>query len=65
MVTGDGAAAERDVPRELENKHQVLAHVSGKMPQKFYPHSRGDKVAWNFTLRPTRGRIVYRISRKF
>jgi len=45
---------------ELENKHQVLAHISGDA-QEFYPHPRRDKVA--VELSPydlTRGRIVYR-----
>jgi len=26
---------------ELENKHRVLAHVSGKMRKEFHPDSRG------------------------
>ena len=26
---------------ELENKHQVLAHISGKDAQEFYSHSVG------------------------
>jgi translation initiation factor IF-1 len=30
---------------ELENKHQVLAHVSGKMRKKFIRILPGDKVA--------------------
>ena len=46
---------------ELENKHQVLAHVSGKMRKNFIRILSGDKVA--VELSPydlTRGRIVYR-----
>ena len=46
---------------ELENKHQVLAHVSGKMRKNFVRILAGDKVA--VELSPydlTRGRIVYR-----
>jgi translation initiation factor IF-1 len=46
---------------ELENKHQVLAHVSGKMRKNFIRILAGDKVA--VELSPydlTRGRIVYR-----
>lgn len=46
---------------ELENKHQVLAHVSGKMRKNFIRILPGDKVA--VELSPydlTRGRIVYR-----
>ena len=30
---------------ELENKHQVLAHVSGKMRKNFIRISVGDKVS--------------------
>ena len=44
---------------ELENKHQVLAHVSGKMRKNFIRILAGDKVA--VELSPydlTRGRIV-------
>src|SRR5690348_16083523 len=43
---------------ELENKHQVLAHVSGKMRKNFIRILAGDKVA--VELSPydlTRGRI--------
>jgi translation initiation factor IF-1 len=46
---------------QLENKHQVLAHVSGKMRKNFIRILAGDKVA--VELSPydlTRGRIVYR-----
>ena len=46
---------------ELENKHQVLAHVSGKMRRHFIRILPGDKVL--VELSPydlTRGRIVYR-----
>lgn len=46
---------------ELENKHRVLAHVSGKMRKNFIRILPGDKV--NVELSPydlTRGRIVYR-----
>jgi translation initiation factor IF-1 len=46
---------------ELENKHQVLAHISGKMRKNFIRILPGDKVA--VELSPydlTRGRIVYR-----
>ena len=45
---------------ELENKHQVLAHVSGKMRKNFIRILPGDKVA--VELSPydlNRGRIVY------
>ncbi|MEJ2078583.1 MAG: translation initiation factor IF-1 [Acidobacteriota bacterium] len=46
---------------ELENKHEVLAHVSGKMRKFFIRILPGDKV--KVELSPydlTRGRIVYR-----
>jgi len=46
---------------ELENKHRVLAHISGKMRKNFIRILPGDKVL--VELSPydlTRGRIVYR-----
>jgi translation initiation factor IF-1 len=46
---------------ELENKHRVLAHISGKMRMHFIKILPGDKVT--VELSPydlTRGRIVYR-----
>ena len=46
---------------ELENKHTVLAHVSGKMRMHFIRILPGDKVT--VELSPydlTRGRITYR-----
>jgi translation initiation factor IF-1 len=46
---------------ELENKHQVLAHISGKMRKNFIRILAGDRVS--VELSPydlTRGRIVYR-----
>lgn len=46
---------------ELENGHQVLAHVSGKMRMHFIKILPGDKVT--LELSPydlTRGRITYR-----
>jgi len=47
---------------ELENKHQVLAHISGKMRKHFIRILPGDKVL--VELSPydlSRGRIVYRL----
>jgi translation initiation factor IF-1 len=47
---------------ELENGHQVLTHVSGKMRKHFIRILPGDKV--KIELSPydlTRGRIVYRL----
>ena len=46
---------------ELENKHLVLAHVSGKMRKHFIRILPGDRVL--VELSPydlTRGRIIYR-----
>lgn len=46
---------------ELESKHQVLAHVSGKMRKNFIRILTGDRVL--VELSPydlTRGRITYR-----
>lgn len=46
---------------ELDNKHQVLAHISGRMRKNFIRILPGDKVL--VELSPydlTRGRIVYR-----
>src|SRR6266403_4831363 len=46
---------------ELENKHQVLAHVSGKMRKNFIRILAGDKVAGELSPYDlTRGRIVRR-----
>ncbi len=47
---------------ELENKHQVLAHISGKMRKHFIRILPGDRVL--VELSPydlSRGRIVYRL----
>ncbi|MDZ4185060.1 MAG: translation initiation factor IF-1 [Desulfuromonadales bacterium] len=46
---------------ELDNKHRVLAHVSGKMRKFFIRILPGDRVT--VELSPydlTRGRIIYR-----
>jgi translation initiation factor IF-1 len=46
---------------ELENKHQILAHISGKMRMHFIKILPGDKVT--VELSPydlSRGRITYR-----
>ena len=46
---------------ELENKHRVLAHISGKMRMHFIKILPGDKVT--LELSPydlSRGRITYR-----
>lgn len=47
---------------ELDNKHVVLAHISGKMRKYFIRILPGDRV--RVELSPydlTRGRIVYRL----
>ncbi len=46
---------------ELENKHEILAHISGRMRKYFIKIEPGDKVT--VELSPydlTRGRITYR-----
>jgi len=46
---------------ELENKHQILAHISGKMRMHFIKILPGDNVS--VELSPydlSRGRITYR-----
>ncbi|MDJ0831429.1 MAG: translation initiation factor IF-1 [Desulfobacterales bacterium] len=46
---------------ELENKHKILAHISGKMRMHFIKILPGDKVT--VELSPydlSRGRITYR-----
>jgi len=46
---------------ELENKHQVLAHISGKMRKNFIRILPGDRVLVAVTPYDlTRGRIIYR-----
>ena len=46
---------------ELENKHTVLAHVSGKMRKNWIRILPGDKVKVELTPYDlNRGRIVYR-----
>lgn len=46
---------------ELENKHVVLAHVSGKIRMNFIRILPGDKVTIELTPYDlTRGRITYR-----
>lgn len=46
---------------KLENGHEVLAHVSGKMRMNFIRILPGDKVLVQISpYDPSRGRIVYR-----
>ena len=47
---------------EIENKHIVLAHVSGKMRINFIRILPGDKVMCELSPYDlTRGRIIYRV----
>ena len=46
---------------ELENKHQVLAHISGKMRMHYIRILPGDRVLVEVTPYDlSRGRIIYR-----
>ncbi|MBU0991771.1 MAG: translation initiation factor IF-1 [Proteobacteria bacterium] len=46
---------------ELENKHQILAHISGKMRMHFIKILPGDTVTVEISPYDlTRGRITYR-----
>ena len=46
---------------ELPNKHQVLAHISGKMRKRRIRLSVGDRVKMEMTPYDlTKGRIIYR-----
>ncbi len=47
---------------ELENGHQILAHISGKIRKNFIRILPGDKVKVELTPYDlTRGRITYRL----
>ncbi|MHC4916377.1 MAG: translation initiation factor IF-1 [Planctomycetota bacterium] len=47
---------------ELENGHQILAHISGKMRMHFIRILPGDRVAVEMSPYDlTRGRIVHRL----
>ena len=47
---------------ELENQHQALAHISGKMRKHFIRILPGDRVLVELSpYDPTRGRIVHRL----
>ena len=46
---------------ELDNGHQVLAHVSGRMRQNFIKILTGDRVLLELNVNDlSRGRILYR-----
>ncbi|MBM3876657.1 MAG: translation initiation factor IF-1 [Verrucomicrobia bacterium] len=47
---------------ELENKHQVLAHISGKMRKRFIRLTIGDRVQLEMSPYDLdKARIVYRL----
>jgi translation initiation factor IF-1 len=48
---------------ELPNKHQVLAHISGKMRKRFIRLAVGDRVKMEMTPYDLdKARIVYRLT---
>ncbi len=48
---------------ELPNRHQVLAHISGKMRKRFIRLSVGDRVKMEMTPYDLeKARIVYRLT---
>jgi len=48
---------------ELDNKHQVLAHISGKMRQRFIRMTAGDRVKMEMSPYDLgKARIVWRLS---
>jgi translation initiation factor IF-1 len=48
---------------EIADKHQVLAHISGKMRKRFIRLSVGDRVRMEMTPYDLqKARIVYRLS---
>lgn len=50
---------------ELDNGHQVLAYLSGKMRKYYIRILLGDRVRLELTpYDPTRGRIVYRYKKQ-
>ncbi len=47
---------------ELDNKHQVLAHISGKMRKRFIRLTTGDRVKMEMSPYDlSKARIVYRL----
>jgi translation initiation factor IF-1 len=47
---------------ELDNKHQILAHISGKMRQRFIRLTVGDRVKMEMSSYDlTKARITYRL----
>jgi translation initiation factor IF-1 len=49
---------------ELDNKHQVLAHISGKMRKRFIRLTPGDRVKLEMSPHDlSKARIVYRLDK--
>lgn len=49
---------------ELDNKHLVLAHISGKMRKRFIRLTPGDRVKLEMSPHDlTKARIVYRLDK--
>jgi translation initiation factor IF-1 len=47
---------------KLQNQHEVLAHISGKMRKRFIRLVVGDRVKLEMSpYDPDKGRIVYRL----
>ena len=47
---------------ELQNQHQILAHISGKMRKRFIRLTNGDRVKLEMSPYDLdKGRIVYRL----
>ena len=47
---------------ELDNKHQVLAHIAGKMRKRFIRLTTGDRVQLEISPYDlSKGRITYRL----
>jgi len=47
---------------ELDNKHEVLAHISGKMRKRFIRLTNGDRVKMEMSPYDlNKARIVYRL----
>ena len=50
---------------ELDNKHLVLAHISGKMRKRFIRLTPGDRVKLEMSPHDlTKARIVYRLDNR-
>ncbi len=55
---------EQHIEVELDNKHKVLAHISGKMRKRFIRLTPGDRVKMKMSPYDLdKARIVYRLRR--